>query len=52
MNKIRTKDKVSITIDDESYKMIENIENKSKYIESLLYKKFIDMNLIKKEIYL
>lgn len=48
----KTKKKVSITIDTEVYDFLENFENKSKYIEYLIYKDAQDCNLLKKEIIL
>jgi len=48
MKKIKTKIKLSITIDDEYYIYInENIENKSKYIESLIFNDLMKNDLIK-----
>jgi tRNA splicing endonuclease len=49
---IKTKKKVAITVDDEIYKFLENFENKSKYVEYLIYKDIRDNNLLKKEIIL
>jgi hypothetical protein len=48
----KTKKKVSITIDAEVCDFLENFENKSKYIEYLIYKDVQDCNLLKKEIIL
>lgn len=48
MKKIKTKVKLSITIDDDVFNYInENIENKSKYIEYLIFKDLSDNNLLK-----
>ena len=48
MKKIKTKVKISITIDEEAYDYInESIENKSKYIEYLIFKDLSDNNLLK-----
>lgn len=48
MKKIKTKIKISITIDDDVFNYInENIENKSKYIEYLIFKDLSDNNLLK-----
>ena len=48
MKKIKTKVKLSITIDEEVYNYInENIENKSKYIEYIIFKDLSDNNLLK-----
>ena len=52
MKKLKTKKKVSITINTDVYDFLENFENKSKYIEYLIYKDVKDSNLLKKEIIL
>jgi len=53
MPKIKiTKKKVSITIDSDIYKFLENFENKSKYVEYLIYNDIKDFGLLKKEIIL
>lgn len=53
MKKPITKKKVSITIDSKVSKYLnENINNKSKYIEYLIYKDLKDNNLMKKDIIL
>ena len=48
----KTKKKVSISIDSEVYNFLENFENKSKYIEYLIYKDAKECDLLKKEIIL
>lgn len=52
MKRPKTKKKVSITINTDVYDFLENFENKSKYIEYLIYKDAKDGNLLKKEIIL
>jgi hypothetical protein len=52
MKRPKTKKKVSITINTDVYDFLENFENKSKYIEYLIYKDTKDSNLLKKEIIL
>lgn len=53
MKKPITKRKVSITVDNDVYKFLEeNFENKSKYIEYLIYKDIKDSDLLEKEIIL
>ena len=48
-----TKDKISITIHHDILKYMEdNIENKSKYVEWLIYQDLKDKDLIKKELYI
>jgi len=48
-----TKDKLSITIDNNILNYLnENIDNKSKYIEYLIYQDIKSKNLIKKELYI
>lgn len=48
MKKIKTKIKISITIDEEVYNYInDNIENKSKYIEDLIFDDLSNNNLLK-----
>ena len=48
-----TKKKVSITIDNDVHKFLEeNFENKSQYIEHLIYKDIKENNLLVKEIIL
>lgn len=52
MKKLKTKKKVSITINTEVYDFLENFENKSKYIEYLIHKDIKECGLLKKEIIL
>jgi hypothetical protein len=53
MKKPKTKRKVSITIDTEIYDYLDdNFENKSKYIEYLIYKDIKTNGLLEKEIIL
>jgi len=52
MKRPKTKKKVSITIDIKVYDFLENFQNKSKYIEYLIYKDTKNNNLLKKEIIL
>jgi len=53
MAKKKTKRKVSITLDDITHTFLSiNFENKSKYIEYLIYKDIQENNLLKKEIIL
>ena len=48
MKKIKTKIKLSITIDEDVFNYInENFNNKSKYIEYLIFKDLSDNNLLK-----
>jgi hypothetical protein len=49
--KIR-KNKISITLDRETYEFLDKFENKSKYIENLIYKELKELNIVKKEIIL
>ena len=50
MKKIKTKVKLSITIDDDVFNYInDSIENKSKYIEYLIFKDLSDNNLLKND---
>ena len=52
MKKPKTKRKVSISIDKEVYNFLENFENKSKYIEQLIYKELKENDILKKDIIL
>jgi hypothetical protein len=52
MKKPITKRKVSISLDSKVYDFLEKFENKSKYIEYLIYKDIKDCGLLKKEIIL
>ena len=53
MKKPKTKREVSITIDNKVYEFLEeNFENKSQYIEYLIYKDIKDNGLLIKEIIL
>jgi len=53
MKKPKTKRKVSITLEQEVLNFLENnFENKSKYVEYLIYKDMKDNELLKKEIIL
>jgi len=53
MKKPITKRKVSITIDTAIYDFLnDNFENKSKYVEYLIYKDLKDNDVLKKEIIL
>lgn len=52
MKKIITKKKVSLRLDTKVYEFLNNFENKSKYIESLIYKDIKNCGLLKKEIIL
>ena len=53
MKKPTTKRKVSITIGTEVYEFLEdNFENKSKYVEYLIYKDMKENGLLKKDIIL
>jgi tRNA splicing endonuclease len=53
MKKPITKRKVSITIENEIYNFLENnFENKSKYVEYLIYKDLKENGLLKKDIIL
>ena len=52
MKKPITKRKVSITIEIDVYDFLENFENKSKYVEYLIYKDIKDNGLLKKDIIL
>lgn len=53
MKKPKTKREVSITIDNKVYQFLEeNFENKSQYIEYLIYKDIKDNGLLVKEIIL
>lgn len=53
MKKPITKRKVSISLDTEVYDFLEEkFENKSKYVEYLIYKDMKDCGLLKKEIIL
>lgn len=53
MKKPTTKIKISLRLDIKVYKFLEdNFENKSKYIEYLIYKDIKDSGLLEKEIIL
>ena len=52
MKKPTTKRKISLRVDTKVYDFLENFENKSKYIEYLIYKDIKDCGLLKKEIIL
>lgn len=49
---MKKKNKISITLNKEIYQFLEKFDNKSKYIECLIYKEVKELNLIKKEIIL
>jgi len=48
----KTKKKVAITVDPDIYEFLTNFENKSKYVEYLIYKDIKECGLLKKEIIL
>ena len=48
----KTKKKVAITVDDDIYNFLQNFENKSKYVEYLIYNDMKYCGLLKKEILL
>ena len=50
--KRKTKCKVSMTLDDNVYQYLNKYENKSKYIEQLIYKDIKEKDMLKKEIIL
>ena len=52
MKKPITKRKVSLRLDTKVCEFLQNFENKSKYIEYLIYKDIKDYGLLKKEIIL
>ena len=52
MKKPITKRKISLRLDTEIYDFLRDFENKSKYIEYLIYKDIKDNGLLKKEIIL
>jgi len=53
MKKVKTKKKVSITMDQDILKYLEdNFENKSKYVEYLIYKDLKDAGVVKKDMIL
>jgi len=52
MKKPKTKRKVSISLNSNVYTFLEKFENKSKYIEYLIYKDLKDNNVLKKDIIL
>ena len=52
MNKLKTKRKVSMTLDSNVYDFLNQFENKSKYIEYLIYKDLKENGLLEKEIIL
>lgn len=52
MKKPITKRKVSISLDTKVYDFLEKFENKSKYIEYLIYKNAKEFGLLKKDIIL
>jgi len=52
MKKIKTKEKVSVCLSEEIREYLENdIENRSKYIEYLIYEDLIKNNVIQKKEY-
>ncbi|MCK9416495.1 hypothetical protein M0Q97_07550 [Candidatus Dojkabacteria bacterium] len=52
MKKPKTKRKLSITLNDKIYLLLNNFENKSKYIEYLIYEDIKKNDLLKKDIIL
>jgi hypothetical protein len=48
----RSKSKISITLDKEIYEFLNEFDNKSKYVEYLIYKELKELNILKKEIIL
>jgi len=53
MKKVKTKDKLSIRVEPFiNHWMDDNIENKSKYIEYLIYQDLKSKELIKKELFI
>lgn len=53
MKRPKTKKEISITVDNDVHKFLEeNFENKSQYIEYLIYKDIKENNLLVKEIIL
>ena len=52
MKKIKTKKELSICLDKEALEKISGYENKSKYIESLVYKNLKKIGQLKKDIIL
>lgn len=53
MKKIKTKEAVSIAINKDLYEYLkENIENRSKYIEWLIYQDLKEKGEFKKELYI
>lgn len=52
MKKPKTKRKVSMTLDNNVREFLDKFENKSKYVEYLIYKDMKDNGLLKKEIIL
>jgi tRNA splicing endonuclease len=50
MKKPITKRKISISLDSKVYDFLDNFENKSKYVEYLIYKDLKDCGILKKEI--
>lgn len=52
MKKIKTKEKISVCLSEEIRNFLENnIENRSKYIEHLIYEDLIKNNIIEKNNY-
>jgi hypothetical protein len=52
MKKPKTKRKVSMTLGSDVYQFLEQFNNKSQYIEYLIYKDMKENDLLKKEIIL
>lgn len=52
MKKIISKRKVGICLDNDILKYLEKLENKSKYIEYLIYKDLKENGLLEKEVIL
>jgi hypothetical protein len=53
MKKVKTKQSISIAINIELYDYLkENISNRSKYIEWLIYQDLKEKDLLKKELYI
>lgn len=53
MKKLKTKRKLSITLNEEIYQLLnDDFENKSKYIEYLIYQDVKKYGLLKKDIIL
>jgi len=49
---VKTKIKVAITVDQDIFEFLNKFENKSKYVEYLIYKDIKDNDLLIKEIIL